>query len=474
MSSVKFGTSGLRGLASELAGAVTQRYVAAFLATLEADKALPLRSGAPVFLARDLRQSSPGILADCAAAIAGRGYIPVNCGAISTPALAHYAMGKAAPSIMVTGSHIPADRNGLKFYRPDGEITKADEAAIVALAQEVGSSTTDAEVIERDHLAATQYRERYAGLLGSKPFSGLRIGVFEHSSVARDDLGWMVEEGGGEAIGLGRADAFVPVDTEAFNDGVFAPLRGWIEQHRLDCIISTDGDGDRPLLMDEKGNFVRGDVLGGVAASMMAVDCVVTPVSSNSGVELLNPDARVMRTRIGSPFVIAGMGEAIALGFQRVVGFEPNGGTLVGTDAEIRGHGVSALPTRDALLPLICALLHARGKKLSISQMVAGLPFRAAMADRLADVDMKRAANWLAQLTGNESFSRDMLAPLGMVRHTNIIDGARFELGNGDIVHFRGSGNAPELRCYVEAGDEGRAQQLLTWGLGVAEKAVRS
>lgn len=472
MSSVKFGTSGLRGLACELAGPVTRRYVAAFIAALEADESVRLDTGGPLFLAHDLRQTSPDIVADCAAAIAARGYVPVDCGAISTPALAYYAMGKAAPSIMVTGSHIPADRNGLKFYRPDGEITKADEAAIVALADDAESSRTAAGGIERDRVAATQYRQRYAALLVSKPFSGLRIGVFEHSSVARDDLSWMVEAGGGEAVRLGRVETFVPVDTEAFNDKVFAPLRGWIEQHHLDCIISTDGDGDRPLLMDEEGNFVRGDVLGGVAALMMSADCIVTPVSSNSGVERLNPDARIMRTRIGSPFVIAGMEEAKASGFQRIVGFEPNGGTLLGTDVEIMGQRISALPTRDALLPLIWALLHAQAQKLSVSQMVGRLPFRSAMADRLADVDMKRAANWLAQLTENESFSRDLLAPHGKVARTNFIDGARFQLDSGDIIHFRGSGNAPELRCYVEAGDDRRAQQLLKWGLEAAGKAV--
>ncbi|GGA61249.1 phosphomannomutase [Pelagibacterium lentulum] len=473
MSSVKFGTSGLRGLAHELAGAATQQYVAAFLAALEADETVSLGAGGPIFLGQDLRQSSPDIVADCAAAIVARGYVPIDCGAISTPALAHYAMGKVAPSIMVTGSHIPADRNGLKFYRPDGEITKADETAIVDLAQDVDSSVTTAGDIERDHLAAAAYRERYAALLVSKPFSGLRIGVFEHSSVARDDLAWMVETGGGEAIRLGRVETFVPVDTEAFNDDVFAPLPGWIEQHRLDGIISTDGDGDRPLLMDEMGNFVRGDVLGGIAALMMSADCIVTPISSNSGVERLNTDAKSIRTRIGSPFVIAGMEEGKASGFRRVIGFEPNGGTLVGTDTAIMGQRVSALPTRDALLPLICTLLHAQSQKIPISQMVANLPFRAAMANRLTDVDMMRAAKWLTQLTENESFSRDFLAPLGEVANSNFIDGARFELGNGDIIHFRGSGNAPEMRCYVEAGNERRAQALLKWGLDAAGKAVR-
>ncbi len=55
----------------------------------------------------------------------------VYYGVVPTPALAYVSMQDNIPCIMVTGSHIPFDRNGLKFYRPDGEITKTDEQAIL-------------------------------------------------------------------------------------------------------------------------------------------------------------------------------------------------------------------------------------------------------------------------------------------------------------------------------------------------------
>ena len=54
----------------------------------------------------------------------------IDCGVVPTPALALEAARRGVAAIMVTGSHIPFDRNGLKFYRADGEITKADEAGI--------------------------------------------------------------------------------------------------------------------------------------------------------------------------------------------------------------------------------------------------------------------------------------------------------------------------------------------------------
>lgn len=123
--SLKFGTSGLRGLASELEGQAARRYVAAFL------RHAALAPGSRVFLGRDYRASSPAIMRDCAAAIVAAGLVPVDCGTVPTPALALHAMAADSAAVMVTGSHIPDDRNGLKFYLPDGEISKADRKSVV-------------------------------------------------------------------------------------------------------------------------------------------------------------------------------------------------------------------------------------------------------------------------------------------------------------------------------------------------------
>ena len=121
---VKFGTSGLRGKADVLLGGAAAAYTRAFCDyCLQAGHS---RDGEAIFVARDLRESSPKITAQVLAAIRGCGFTPADCGAVPTPALAYYAMARNAPSIMVTGSHIPADRNGLKFYLPEGEIDKEE------------------------------------------------------------------------------------------------------------------------------------------------------------------------------------------------------------------------------------------------------------------------------------------------------------------------------------------------------------
>lgn len=465
--SLKFGTSGLRGLADELVGSAARRYAAAFVRHLAATGQT---GSGKVYLARDYRESSPAIVADCAIAIRAAGLEPIDCGVLPTPALALHAMALGGSAIMVTGSHIPADRNGLKFYVPKGEISKTDEAGIAnALVDEVpeGVGTARDEYAQ----AGDRYRQRYRRLLGAATLAGWRVGVFEHSSVARDLLVSLLTRAGATVVRLGRSDTFTPVDTEAFSDSIFEPRLDWIAHHRLDAIVSTDGDGDRPLVIDATGEFVRGDVLGMIAARFVGVSKVVTPVTSNSAIEGVGWFTQVERTKVGSPFVIAGMKELGESG--AVVGFEANGGTLLGSDVVIDNHVLTALPTRDAVLPILAVLATAKGRGLSLAGLVKSLPVRAARSDRLTEVPGERTAELFRRLGDEPGYCTEFFAPVGDVQAVSAIDGMRFSLASGDTIHYRASGNAPELRCYVEGVTPERAEELLKWGLAAAGAVVR-
>ena len=464
-SSLKFGTSGLRGLALDLEGQAARRYTAAFLAHLVQ---LGLDGGGRVFLGRDFRSSSAAIVADCAAAIAAAGLEPVDCGLLPTPALALHAMAAGCAAIMVTGSHIPADRNGLKFYLPSGEISKADEAGIIAALSESEVPDWHGAVADEAEAASQRYFDRFAAMLPEGALAGLRIGVFEHSTVARDLLTDILRHHGADTVSLGRIDGFVPIDTEAFGDAVLAPLSGWIAEHGLDAVVSADGDGDRPLLMDGAGQFVRGDVLGLLTARFLGAGVVVTPVTSNSAIERTGFFAEVVRTRVGSPYVVAGMETSTG----SVIGFEANGGTFVGVGVSAVGSSLPPLPTRDAVLPLLCVLALAAGEGKSVAATVSALPLQCALADRLQDVPIERSAAFLGRLATDEHYSRTLFAKHGIASLTQI-DGLQFRTMSGDMVHFRASGNAPELRCYVEGSTPEAASDLLAWGMSVALREVQ-
>lgn len=457
--SLKFGTSGVRGLVTELEGQPARRYVAAFLRHVQASGQM---AGGRVLVGYDLRPSSPAIARDCLVAIAHAGFTPIDCGAVATPALALRALETQSAAVMITGSHIPADRNGLKFYTPVGEIGKSDEAGIFA--QLADADIPDTPLTAEDEHAITQsaYIERCIALLPPNALKGLRIGVFEHSTVSRDILGEILRALGAQTVSLGRSDVFVPVDTEAFADALFAPLPFWLAEHRLDAIVSSDGDADRPLLMDGEGHFVRGDALGLLAARFLGARTVVTPVTSNSAIERTGYFAAVTRTRVGSPFVVAGM-EAAG---DKVVGFEANGGTFVGP-----GFALPPLPTRDAILPLLAALGLARRENIPVAELVRRLPLQHAVADRLQEVPGERSGAFLSRLEADPGFAGEIFAPHA-IADVNAIDGLQFHLASGETVHFRASGNAPELRCYVEAGTGEKARNLLAWAMNVLKKAV--
>ena len=454
-SGVRFGTSGARGLVADMSDEVCYAYTAAFLHAISASKG-------GVALAMDLRPSSPRIAAACAAAIQAAGLRVDWCGTIPTPALALYAQTQQIPAVMITGSHIPFDRNGIKFYSASGEITKTDEAAIANAVISVPKHGLLAELPPAKPDAHRMYMARYLDFFPSGPLAGMKLGFYEHSSVGRDLLSELLRALGAEVVSLGRVDEFVPIDTEAVSEADVAQARRWAGQYGFDAILSTDGDADRPLLGDEHGDWFRGDVAGILCAQYLGAQAVVTTVSCNTAVESCGAFSRVVRTRIGSPYVIEGIEQLIGAGIDKVVGFEPNGGFLVGSPIERDRRTLAALLTRDAVWPILSLLSMAREAGIPVSALQKRLPSRFTASDRLQNFATETSRVLLQTLSASPAAIEALLdglcgKPIGLDQ----TDGLRITLKGDEIVHFRPSGNAPELRCYAEAATPARAAQLV-------------
>ena len=458
-SGVRFGTSGARGLAVDMTPEVCFAYATAFLQAISA-------SSGHVALAIDLRPSSPGIAAACAAAIRQAGLEVDYCGAIPTPALAYYAQVKGVPAIMVTGSHIPFDRNGIKFYRVSGEITKTDESRITSAVVSLPSEGLVTELPDINPEARQCYIDRYRRFFPEKCLAGMSLGFYEHSSVARDLLRDLLEALGARVISLGRTDAFVPIDTEAVSEEDTQRASEWAVQYGFDAILSTDGDGDRPLVGDERGQWLRGDVAGILCAQYLGAQGVVTTVSCNTAVELCGAFESVVRTRIGSPYVIEAMELLAKKGGGKIVGFEPNGGFLVGSTLDKAGRTLEPLLTRDAVLPILCLLCSAMEHKGNLSGLTNALPLRFTASDRLQNFPTETSRKLVLALAASNAAIDDSLGDVcGKLNRLDQTDGLRIIFENGDIVHFRPSGNAPELRCYAESDSQDRAKELVREGL---------
>jgi phosphomannomutase len=469
MGSLKFGTSGLRGLVTDLVGWPSYAYASAFFHSVAATAG----TNRIVVIGRDLRDSSAGITATIAAAAAAAGFRAIDCGALPTPALALEGIRRGACAVMVTGSHIPQDRNGLKFYRPDGEITKADEAAILsALGEVAGPGTLEPAVPATPEPGAIErYRRRYGEAFPSDILAGQTIVVYQQSSVARDLLADLLTAFGARVVPVGRSETFVPIDTEAHRPEDIAFIRDAMASGAYDALVTTDGDADRPLVADATGRIVRGDVLGLITARYLGVDTVVVPVTAGSAIELAGGFERVVRTKVGSPYVIAGMAQAERDGARAVVGFEANGGFLLGSDVAIGSKTLAALPTRDAMLPILATLAATRAAGVTLADLVTSLKVGETASDRLPDTPAERSGALLQRLS-QESFRRDFFRSIGRPLAADEQDGIRVELDAGRTIHFRASGNAPELRCYAEARSATAAEDLVRWGLAAAAAAL--
>jgi phosphomannomutase len=301
----------------------------------------------------------------------------------------------------------------------------------------------------------------------------MRIGFYQHSSVARDLLVKILEGLGATVTPLGRSDAFVPIDTEAVGPEDAARARAWARDYRFDALISTDGDADRPLLADGRGNWLRGDALGVVCAAALGADAVVTTLHCNTMLEKCRRFACVRRTRIGSPYVIEGIEACRREGHRRIVGFEPNGGFMLGSEIERDGRTLAALPTRDAALPILCALASTKASGAGLSKLVETFPARFTASGRLVDFPPEKSGAFLAFLGTEKGTAFALFGKLcGPPLHCDETDGVRIVFENGEILHLRPSGNAPEFRVYSEADSPTRADDLVRAALEAIEDSV--
>ena len=469
-SGVRFGTSGARGLVSAMADRVCYAYTRGFLQMLLERAAVqrPYR----VAIGGDRRPSTPSIMAAVAKAARDLDFEVVNAGLVPSPAVALFGLQEQMASIMVTGSHIPDDRNGIKFNKPTGELLKSDESALMSQHVEIPDqfdaqgalrATANQELPRVNSAIASRYVERWIKAVKHDALLGKRIVVYGHSAVGRDYLAEVYEKLGAEVIKAEWSEKFISVDTEAIRPEDAAIASRLAEQYRPFAIVSTDGDSDRPLVSDEHGNWLRGDVIGVVAARWLGADVVVTPVSSNTVVEKVGCFKQVMRTQIGSPYVISAMDEAVSKGYPCVVGYEANGGFLTATAAKVpQGSTLSPLPTRDPIVVQLGVLLSAVQQQKSVAELMGALPARYTASDRLTEFATAVSQAKIAELTqgGNAAIDVFTQGLIGKTVRVDTTDGMRVTGETGDTVHLRPSGNAPELRCYAESSSAERAWQL--------------
>lgn len=520
-----FGTSGVRALVTDMTDMEcyinTRGFIKYLLETNE------IKEGDKIVFGGDLRSSTPRIMSAVYKAIIDENCQSLYCGFVPTPALSLYAWDKNHPAIMITGSHIPDDRNGIKFIKSLSEVLKTDEDEIlrnveIARKEEYNKSENDSlfnmdgnfkitislPTESEEKITLAQFKERYVSLFQSDILKGKKVIVYEQSAVGRDFLKDVLSSLGAEVIGIERSDKFIPIDTEKMPDSVINSMKKWAEEYKPFAIVSLDGDSDRPILTDENGSFLSGDLLGLLVSLYLKPEFVSLPISSNDAAVSLLKDLNIefVLTKIGSPYCIAAMNKKLFINpDSKVVSWERNGGYLLGNNWEINDRPIKQLPTRDSILPMLIAMVYAIREDVSLSRLIdTKLPHRVITSDSI-DNHTEGCKDYTSEtgkiIINNFSTKKIKIEQINFkgenveivpdddksneikdesikiksrlelyfntelgyapVSSINYIDGIRICFENNDVVHLRPSSNASEFRMYVTTDNINHAHKII-------------
>lgn len=350
--------------------------------------------------------------------------------------------------VMVTGSHIKAHLNGLKFFAFGEEILKIHEEEIQSIYLEIRNKIkieSFDQNIDQSVTNSSDAKESYVKYLLSNAVEStkkLKI-VVDPGNGAQSYISNEILTKLGHEVFMLNADINKPLlsrDTEVQGD--FQELQNKVLELSANLGIGYDSDGDRVIFIDEKGQYISGDYSCSLISTAIDTQTLVTPVNTSQVVEDLGK--RVERTRVGSPFVVAKMKEVCA-GF----GFEANGGGIF-NEMHSRDGGRSTIEFLNLLAK----------NNLSVSDLVSTLPKYFILRDK---VDY--------ELSLKDKIMNDVRNSFKGIKMDET-DGLKIWIDQKTWILFRSSANAPEFRVFVESDTMEKAQQLFDKGLSLVRRTT--
>jgi phosphoglucosamine mutase len=360
----------------------------------------------------------------------------VDLGVVTTPCLVHATAGDSyAAGIMVSASHNPAPDNGLKVVtdgRKLSDETEADLESLIDAPDTIPERPNDRlGRLRADRGAVDAYRRHLAEAAGDA-FSGLRIGIDCANGSAAAIAPDLFRSMGAEVTVL-----FDAPDGTNINEGCGSThperLAATVAAAGLDLGLAFDGDADRLIAVDERGELVDGDAIMGIvalerlAAGTLRNGLLVTTVMSNGGLErvVTHAGGRMVRTPVGDRHVFEAMErEDAALGGEQ-------SGHIIFRDRASTG---------DGLLTGIELVRAIRGAGRPLSELAGQVP-------RLPQVVINSAARRRDAWREDPEFSE-------------AVDRATEQMGDRGRVLVRPSGTEPKIRIMVEGDDAGEIDRI--------------
>jgi phosphoglucosamine mutase len=428
-----FGTDGIRGHLGE--GAITPEFVLKL--GWAAGRVLGNGTKNLVLIGKDTRISGYLLESTLEAGLSAAGVNISLLGPMPTPAVAYLTRTlHAQAGIVISASHNPYQDNGIKFFSAEGcklpdEVESAIEAEMEKPLVTVASSALGKAVRMN---AEGRYIEFCKSTIPLKTsLSGMKIVVDCAHGATYNVAPYVFDELGAKVIAIGnKPDGF------NINDGVGSTypehLIASVLEHGADLGIALDGDGDRLIMVDDRGNLVDGDqILYIIARSRMRLGdlkgAVVGTLMSNLGLEhaLREQGVVLERTQVGDRYILERLHQK---GW--VLGGEQSG-HIICLDRTTTGDGiVSALQ--------VLAEIQAQGR--SLGELAAG---------------MSKYPQKLVNVSLGSKDPKEVMADETIIKAVREVER---EMGQTGRVLLRPSGTEPLIRIMLEGSDAVKVEQL--------------
>lgn len=436
-----FGTNGVRGIANEEITPEMALDLGRVIATLKPGK---------IAVACDTRISSQMLKSATLAGIMSAGSDAIDLGVAPTPALQFYSKQNKIPGVVVTASHNPREYNGIKFIQENGaeffrEMDEESEKVYLSKKFRFAKWNEVGKLIYDDCIDSyinaivdeVELTKRYRVVVDC----GNGASYLTSPEILRR-LGCEVYSINSHPDGRFPTRNPEPIEKE------LELLKKAVVDFKADFGVAHDGDADRAVFINEKGEFVSEDAMLALMAkyyvSKNRGGIVVTPVSSSRCVEdvVKEEGGEIIYTAVGSPVVAKVMIEKGA-----IFGGEGNGGLIFPEHLFARDGGMS--------IAKVLQLIDETSKKLS--ELIAEIPKYYMIKGK---VECRNKEKVLSAL--RKEFPE-----------ANHVDGVRINFEDGWIL-IRPSGTEPIARIYAEGKTRERAEELYREGLRVLRKIIES
>jgi len=438
-----FGTFGIRGIVNKDLTPELALKMGMSFATLVKDGTLVVGC--------DGRNSSEMIKNSLISGVISCGVNVIDIGMVPTPVVMFATKTlKTKGGIMITASHNPPEYNGIKFLEPNGMGLKKEKESIIEEIIEKQNfdlrNWKEIGEIEKKSVLSEYFKE-ILSFIDRKKISALKIVIDCGNGVGSLTLPYLLEKVGCRVITLNsHIDGAFPGRGSEPTPENLKSLGNVVKRTNSDFGVALDGDADRAIFVDEKGNFIQGDRSLALIIKNFIKNRegnVVTTVSTSHVIDDVTGE-RIIKTRIGDLIVARKLLECGG-----IIGGEESGGVIFSEFVPGKNGSLATLKMAEIISE----------NKKPLSKLIDELPKYYQYKEKIP-CENKYKEKVIGELDKKlTEYKKDTT------------DGVKVFTENGWFI-VRASGTEPIIRCYSESKDKKEAKRLVEFGLECVKETM--